>query len=54
MEIEFMVWWKDSIAMKFMVEAYARAEEAFARVKELRKMDLEVLPVIRHTLECAK
>lgn len=51
MEIEFMVWWKDSIAMKFMVEAYARAEEAFARVKELRKMDLEVLPVIRHTLE---
>lgn len=48
---EFMVWWKDTDSMKFMVEAYSRVQEAFDRVKELRRLDLEVLPVLRHTLE---
>ena len=50
MMTEFMVWWKDTESMKYIVEAYGRVSEAFARVKELRKMDLEVLPVIRHKL----
>lgn len=48
---EFMVWWKDSESMKYIVEAYTRVHEAFARVKELQKNELEVLPVIRHTVE---
>lgn len=51
MEVEFMVWWKDSVAMKFMVESFALVGDAFARVKELQMIDLEVLPVIRHKLE---
>ncbi len=48
---EFIVWWEDSDAMKWMVETYARVQEAFDRVRELRRLDIEVLPVLRHTLE---
>ncbi len=44
---EFIVWWKDSYSMKFIVETYARVSEAFARVSELRGMEIEVLPVKR-------
>ncbi len=44
---EFIVWWEDSDAMKWMVETYARVQDAFARVSELRGMEIEVLPVKR-------
>ena len=44
---EFIVWWNDSDSMKFIVEHYSRVSEAFARVSELRNMDIEVLPVKR-------
>lgn len=48
---EFMVWWKDSIDMRFVVEAYSRVQEAFDRLAELRRLDIEVLPVLRHTVQ---
>ena len=48
---EFMVRWEDSVAMKFVVESYSRVSEAFARVSELRGHGIEVLPVLRHTVE---
>ena len=48
---EFMVWWEDSIAMTFVVESYSRVSEAFARVSELRGYGIEVLPVIRRSVE---
>jgi len=48
---EFMVWWEDSIAMRFVVESYSRVSEAFARVSELRGYGIEVLPVIRRSVE---
>jgi len=44
---EFIVWWEDSYAMKWMVETYARVQDAFARVSELRGIGIEVLPVKR-------
>lgn len=48
---EFVVWLKDTDSMKFMVEAYSRVQEDFDRVRELRRLDIEVLPVLRHTLD---
>ncbi len=48
---EFMVWWEDSVAMKFVVESYARVSEAFDRVSELRSRGIEVLPVLRRSVE---
>jgi len=47
---EFIVWWRDEIQMSFVVEAYGRVCDAFSRVAELRKLEIEVLPVVRHTI----
>lgn len=44
---EFVIWWKDSDAMKWIVESYARVQDAFSRVAELKSLELEVLPVKR-------